>query len=111
MVATGPLERETITLVTAREAHAAAVDGRHMHEFISSFNKLNVFTMVAHPVGMHHDFNRGHESLETRVTFSFPMGTMGKNDSLGIGGSLVGNQFVFAVLSHGDRTARRLRMS
>ena len=59
MVATGPLERETITLVTAREAHAAAVDGRHMHEFISSFNKLNVFTMVAHPLGMHHDFNGG----------------------------------------------------
>ena len=39
------------------------------------------------------------------------MGAMGKNGSLGRGGSLVGNQFVFAVLSHGNRTARRLGMS
>ena len=58
-VATGSLEQETSKLMTDREAYAAAVDGRHMHEFISSFNKLNMFTMIAHPVGMHHDFNGG----------------------------------------------------
>lgn len=93
--ATGPLERELRNIEEARKAYSASMSGRKMHEFISTFNKLNGYSMVAHPVGMHHDHFRDNESIENKIMFVLPLGETG---GLGRGGSITGDKSVFVLL-------------
>jgi hypothetical protein len=79
----------------ARKAYSASMSGRKMYEFISTFNKLNGYSMVAHPVGMHHDHFRDNESIENKIMFVLPLG---ENGGLGRGGSITGDKSVFVLL-------------
>ena len=94
-VATGALDRETKNVMIARKAYREADSTRKMHDFVSAFNKLNGYSMIAHPVGMHHDHFRADESLENKIMFTLPLG---KKRLLGRGGSILGKRFVFALL-------------
>ena len=51
--------------------------------------------MVAYPVGMHIDLFREGESIENKILFTM---TRPKCGSLGRGGSIVSNRFVYALL-------------
>ena len=51
--------------------------------------------MVAYPIGMQEDNFRAGESLENKILFTLPTPTCG---SIGYGGSVVGNRFVYALL-------------
>ena len=94
--AVGPLTRELISLSEARRAYSAAPSTRKLHDFIVAFSKINYFSMVAYPVGMHHDHFREGESLESKSAFTVPVG---RNGSLGRGDSVLGNRFVWVLTS------------
>ena len=64
-------------------------------QFHPTFNKLNSYSMVAYPIGMQEDNFRAGESLENKILFTLPTPTCG---SIGYGGSVVGNRFVYALL-------------
>ena len=87
-VAMGALDRETKNVMIARKAYKEADSTQKMHNFSSAFNKLNGYSMFAHPLGMHHDHFRDDESLENKIIFTLPLG---KKRLLGRGGSILGN--------------------
>ena len=66
-----------------------------MFNFMSAFNQLNGYSMVAYPVGMHMDLFREGGSIENKILFTV---TRPKCGSLGCGGSIVSNRFVYALL-------------
>ena len=66
-----------------------------MNNFIAAFNHLNHYSMVAYPIGMHEDHFHNGECLENKILFTLPRL---KNGSLGRGGSLLEDRFVFALL-------------
>ena len=73
---------------------------------MKAFMNVNSMSLVAYPVGRHHDhFNAGSESLENKNTFVHK----GLKRSTGRGGSLFDHGFVFALLDwrYKRRTARR----
>ena len=53
--AVGPLETEMNSILSAREAYLSAPANKKMHDFVAAFAKCNHYSMVAYPVGMHHD--------------------------------------------------------
>jgi len=74
--------------------------------FVKAFMNVNSMSLVAYPVGLHHDhFNAGGESLENKITFVLK----DCNGLMGRGGSLFNNQCVFALLDwqYEKRSARR----
>ena len=74
--------------------------------FVKAFMNVNSMSLVAYPVGQHHDhFNAGGESLVNKITFVHN----GLKGSTGQGGSLFNHGFVFALLDwrYERRTARR----
>ena len=74
--------------------------------FVKAFMNVNSMSLVAYPVGLHHDhFNAGGESLENKITFVLK----DCNGLTGRGGSLWNNEFVFALLDwrYEKRSARR----
>ena len=94
-VAIGPINQEMKKIDIARKSYQESSEGMNMHNFIVAFNKLNRFSMVAYPVGMHNDHFRNGESLENKILFTIPLP---KCRSLGRGGSIVGNRYVYALL-------------
>ena len=78
--------------------------------FVKAFMNVNSMSLVAYPVGLHHDhFNAGGESLENKITFVLK----DCNGSTGRGGSLFNNAFVFALLDwhYETRSARRFNVT
>ena len=54
--------------------------------------------MVAYPVGMHYDIFRKHgESLENKILFTIQSTNPLFGGSVGRGGSLIGNDYVYAL--------------
>ena len=93
--AVGPIDHEMKNIDIARQEYSSSSESNRMHNFISAFNQLNQYSMVAYPVGMHEDHFRNGECLENKILFTLPRL---KNGSLGRGGSLLGDRFVFALL-------------
>ena len=70
-VAQGALEKELSNLHVARCSYDNAVGKSKMFCFLSAFNKMNSYSMVAHPVGMHYDrFCEDKESVENKIMFA-----------------------------------------
>ena len=96
-VARGALERELSNLHVARCSYDNAVGKSKMFCFLSAFNKMNGYSMVAHPVGMHYDrFREDKESVENKIMFAVKRNS-GRN-TVGRGGSITGEKHVFALL-------------
>ena len=65
--------------------------------FLSAFNKMNGYSMVVHPVGMHYDwFREDKASVENKIMFAVKR-VSGRNTG-GRGGSITGEKHVFALL-------------
>ena len=94
-IALGPIEREMENITIARKSYETSPRKSKMFKFITAFNKLNGYSMVAYPVGMHMDLFRDGESLENKILFTLPRSKCG---SLGCGGSIFSNRFVYALL-------------
>ena len=96
-VAQGALEKELSNLHVARCSYDSAVGKSKMFCFLSAFNKMNGYSMVAHPVGMHYDrFCEDKESVENKIMFAVKR-VSGRN-TVGRGGSITGEKHVFALL-------------
>ena len=96
-VAQGALEKELSNLHLARCSYDNAVGKSKMFCFLSAFNKMNGYSMVAHPVGMHYDrFCEDKESVENKIMFAVKRNS-GRN-TVGRGGSITGEKYVFALL-------------
>ena len=93
--AVGPIEHEMKNIDIARQKYSSSSKSKRMHNFIVAFNHLNRYSMVAYPVGMHEDHFTNGECLENKILFTLPRP---RNGSLGRGGSLLGDRFVFALL-------------
>jgi hypothetical protein len=65
-----------------------------MYEFILAFNKLKGYSMVAHPVGVHHDHFRYNKSVENKIMLIL---SLRKKSTLGHDGSITGNTAVFVL--------------
>ena len=64
--------------------------------FLTTFNSFNHYSMVVYPVGIHQDyFKRGKESLENKILFCL---NPNFDHSIGRGGCIVGQSFVYALL-------------
>ena len=99
----GPISYELKNIDYARKFFART---RSFKAFVKAFMNVNSMSLVAYPVGLHHDhFNAGGESLENKITFVLK----GCNGLTGRGGSLFNNEFVFAFLDwcYEKRSARR----
>jgi hypothetical protein len=63
-------------------------------------------TLISWPVGQHNDhFSKNVESLENKILFVVPS----ENRNNGRGGSLIGSQFVFALLDWRSTTRQARR--
>ena len=103
-IATGPIKYELRNIEYARQAYE--LTNKSYMAFCKAFISVNSMSLIAWQVGEHNDhFNKKGESLENKVTFVVPSIT----DSIGRGGSLIENQFVFALLDwqYAARTARQ----
>ena len=88
----GPISYELKNIDYARKFFART---RSFKACVKAFMNVNSMSLVAYPVGLHHDhFNAGGESLENKITFVLK----GCNGLTGRGGSLFNNEFVFAFL-------------
>ena len=63
-VAVGLMKRELRNIKLAWKSYSTSSTPMRMHNFIHTFNKLNGYSMVTYPVGMHEDNFRAGESLE-----------------------------------------------
>ena len=73
-----------------------------MHHFIAKFNILNRYSMVAYPVDMHYDiFCKHGESLENKILFTIRSINSLFGVGVGRGGSLIGNDYVYALFDWG----------
>lgn len=80
---------------------------RSYKDFVLSFMGVNSMSIISYSVGQHNDhFHQGGESLENKITLVVPALT--SKLGLGRGGSLWGDDFVFALLDwqNGGRSAR-----
>ena len=94
-VAVGPMKKEIKNIALARKSYNTSTTPMRMHNFIHTFNTLNHYSMVAYTAGMHEDNFRDGESLENKILLTLPTPKCG---SIGRGGSIVGNRFVYALL-------------
>ena len=94
-IARGPIQYEMANITIARKSYKKSSRKSRMFKFVSAFNKLNIYSMVAYPVGMHMDLFRDGESTENKILFTMSRPKCG---SLGCGGSIVSNRFVYALL-------------
>ena len=103
-VAIGPISHELRNIQYARGIFKAT-NGNYF-SFCKAFISVNSMSLVTHPVGLHNDFfSKKGESLENKICFVVPS----IKTSVGRGGSLIGNQFVYALLDwqYGGRHVRQ----
>ena len=96
-IAAGPIMCEKRKILQAREGAKELPDNTRMHHLLSKYNSLNGFSMVAYPVGHHYDnyyrdLNR--EYVENKALFAIKP----QKKSIGRGGSIRGNMYVFGVM-------------
>ena len=94
MVAIGQLDAEQKQIRAARTAYDLASCELKMHSFVYAYTRITYFSMIAYPVGMHHDHFHDGESLEGKMVFSI---APPENESLGRGGSVLGRLYVYAL--------------
>lgn len=102
-VASGPIVDELRNINYARRIFNQTWD---WVSFIKAFITVNSMSLIAWPVGLHNDhFNEGGESLENKILFNLPSK---KISGAGRGGSILKDQFVFALLDwqHISRSSR-----
>ena len=106
-VAAGPVHTELNKINEARATYEEAENEWKFHDFIHEYSVRTNFSLVTHPVGLHHDHNSGVESFESRTLYAFPRGSMRCRNSCGRGGSIVGGQYVYSVLSYSERRSQQ----
>ena len=104
-VATGPLECELIKIERAREVYNNHPEETRMHHLIITFNSFNNFSMVGYPSGYHFDhyYNIDSEYIENKILFSIQI----IQKSMGRGGHILGNMYVYALLDWGTNARAR----
>ena len=104
-VATGPLKCELIKIGRAREVYNNHPEGTRMHHLIITFNSFNNFSMVGYPSGYHFDhyYNIDSEYIENKILFSIRI----IQKSIGRGGHILGNMYVYALLDWGTNARAR----
>ena len=110
-VATGPVECELGRIKISRIAIKNVDEEAKMHVLLTTYNSLNNFSMVGYTAGYHHDhyYGAGHEYIENK--FLNAIKKIG--GSIGRGGSVFGEKYVFAILDWGSemRAARAARLA
>jgi hypothetical protein len=102
-VCKGPIHYEMRNIDYARGAFQI---NKSYASLCKAFISVNSMTLISWPVGQHNDhFSKNVESLENKILFVVPS----EKKSNGRGGSLIGSQFVFALLDwrSTNRQARR----
>ena len=101
-VAIGPLKCELIKIQKARDVYDNKPKETRMHHLIITFNSFNNFSMVGYASGFHYDhyYNQESEYIENKILFSIPS----INNSIGRGGHILGNMYVYALLDWGTVT-------
>lgn len=96
--ATGPVGCEMLKINKAREVYSTSDVGEKMYNMICAINKMNNFSMVGYGVGNHEDHYYGIDSeyIENKSTWA-----IGKEKTIGRGGSILPNKYVFAILDWG----------
>ena len=95
-ISEGVIERERRNVAVARQSYDSSVGKSKMICFLSAYNKMNGYLMVAHPVGMHYDHFCEQEVVENKIMFA--VSQRKKRQTLGRGGSITGGKHVFALL-------------
>ena len=65
-IARGPIQYEMANITIARKSYEKSSRKSRMFKFLSAYNKSNIYSMVAYPVGMHMDLFHDGETTEKR---------------------------------------------
>jgi hypothetical protein len=95
-IAAGPIKCELEKIDKARKVYLESERKSRMYALIKTFNSLNGFSMVGYPVGMHYDnyYDTNREYIENKCLFAIKS----IKGSIGRGGSITGNLYVFGIL-------------
>jgi hypothetical protein len=100
-VCKGPINSEMRNIDYAR---CAFQTNKSFASLCKAFILVNSMTLICWPVGQHNDhFSKNVESLENKILFVVPS----ENRNNGRGGSLIGSQFVFALLDWRSKLVKK----
>ena len=105
-VAAGPIRCEMKKILKVRGSYESTEENK-MHTLVHGFNQQNKFSMVAYAVGAHNDhyINKEEEYIENKALFATKM----RKGSIGRGGSIVGDKYVYAILDWGKEAKERAK--
>ena len=106
-IAAGAADLESKKIHEAQATYDDAEVDWKFHDFIHEYSVRTKFTLVAHTVGLHKDHNSSVELFESRMLYAFPCGAMRCQSSYGRGGSMVGGQYVYSILSYSERRSQQ----
>ena len=105
-VAIGPLGCEMTKINKAREVYLSSAHGTKMYNMICAINKMNNFSFVGYDARNHEDhyYSITNEYVENKSTWAINKHI---TKTIGRGGSILPNKYVFAVLDWGKIAKER----